>query len=904
MKKLAVLLFLLVFTIGVITSCGPMFVPLEDDSSVGDDGSNDSSNLPDGDKPSDGDVPDKPPTEEYKYTAFTADELALIADYFDFEIPFIPTNDYGIEPMESTDERGICYYTVGNTKEEFERYLDALDFELFGEETDEEGDTWYYFDIGDACFDIVYYEYEGESYIEAYVYNYVSDGDDTTGGDAGEEEEQGYLIKCSNAAGTYYFNGTTQNGKFGATDNSAEAAIVFLEKCEGGYLIYFYDGGNKTYVVMNDGSSQGNFTEFATSATVFEWNEYVGTYVVAEDSNNRAFGMKPDSVAAEFSSYDSSNKYNFGEFVRAPGATLPDDGGTTPPPAGDYLYNSFLSSELAALKSFAGFTIPFIPTNDYGLDEYTYENEVGLNYYTYGNTKAEFMLFLDSLEGFTSAGSEADEDGDIWYYYDRGEYMLDAAWYVDADGNYVIDVYLFIYENEGGSGSDGSDTTDSDLITNAGAGLPEGTDGVYEIVFTDALYVKDVTDQGNYIDGCPTTGKSAVLVIPVDFSDRTASSLGYKTSVLEGVLGAGSTGCDYYSLHDFYYTSSYGQLDLQITVLSEWFRPANTSEYYAKQTMDYYGEQTPIGDQLIMDEALAYLEPKMDLSKFDSDGNGVIDSVILVNTLEINSDDNYYWAYRYWNIYTDSSDYYYEYDGVSANDYIWMSYQFIFETTDIFGNVSFDDKNARCPYTFIHEFGHILGADDYYDTAGVHDPLGGYDIMDSMSGDHNAFTKINYGWIKRSRLVTTDTSVTLSLEDFSKAGDTIIIGANFDPKLGAYQEYYILMYYTCTGLNGGEYGYFDKAGVVVYHINASLYSEVYEGETYYDIYNNNTDASDTEYGTEDDLITFAKSSIGGYTYVAGDTPAKLLDYAGNSIGYTFKVDSISSESATITFTKI
>ena len=118
-------------------------------------------------------------------------------------------------------------------------------------------------------------------------------------------------------------------------------------------------------------------------------------------------------------------------------------------------------------------------------------------------------------------------------------------------------------------------------------------------------------------------------------------------------------------------------------------------------------------------------------------------------------------------------------------------------------------------YTFIHEFAHILGVDDYYDTAYIGSPLDGCDIMDSMVGDHNAYSKINLGWITSSRLVTTNTSITLTLEDFSKNGDTIIIANNWNEKLGAYQEYYILMYYTSNGLNSGDdYGYFARDGVV------------------------------------------------------------------------------------------
>ena len=98
-------------------------------------------------------------------------------------------------------------------------------------------------------------------------------------------------------------------------------------------------------------------------------------------------------------------------------------------------------------------------------------------------------------------------------------------------------------------------------------------------------------------------------------------------------------------------------------------------------------------------------------------------------------------------------------------------------------------------------------------------------------------------------------------------------------------------------------GYFSRDGVVVYHVNASLYKETIDGETYYDIYNNNTDASD-EYGTRDNLIEFVKLANDTFTFVEGDTlPANVKDDNGNTLAYNFVITSVTEGSVTITFTK-
>ncbi len=451
----------------------------------------------------------------------------------------------------------------------------------------------------------------------------------------------------------------------------------------------------------------------------------------------------------------------------------------------------------------------------------------------------------------------------------------------------------------------GVDAPDT-LMTNDGKGLPVGTNGVYDVSFADAVYVKDVTGQSYYAGGCPTTGSPAVLVIPVDFIDCDAEAHGYDTDVIKQAFEEGGV-TDYHSVYDYYYTSSYEQLTLDITVLDFWFTPRYTSGYYESATAYYYGTEYDAGDQMILDEALAYLDTTMgmDLSKFDSDGNGTIDAVVLINSLDV-GEDNFHWAYRYWNFYTDGNDNYYQYDGVYANDYLWASYQFLHESYDGNGNVRYDDTSVLNTYTYIHEFGHVLGADDYYDTAYIGSPMGGLDVMDAKAGDHNAYTKFNLGWIDTARLVTTDSSVTLTLADFSQSGDTIILANNWDPELGAYQEYFILVYYRNTGLNAGNGGYFARDGILVYHVNASLYFEEQNGDVYYDVYYNNTDPSDPG-GTGENLIEFVKHLDGEeeiYTYVVGDSLPAVTDDSGNALGYTFTVDSLEDGAATLTFTKL
>ena len=571
-------------------------------------------------------------------------------------------------------------------------------------------------------------------------------------------------------------------------------------------------------------------------------------------------------------------------------------------PSEDYAYTSFSVTEEALYLDVIGEVMPFIPNNEYYVQEYNIPFEYitirGVLLLTYNNTQEEFDAYRELYSNY-EGGTYTDEFGSTSYYYvpNEGTHVIKMSYY-EENGKYVfiLDVYR---EVKGGTAGNGTGIPYDELFTNEGVGLPSDADGIYDIDFTKGEYIKDVTNQGLYIDGCPPIGSPAVLVIPVQFSDVTAESRGFTIdNIVQAFSKDGKT--DYYSLYDYYYISSYGKLTLDVTVLDFWFTPQYESEYYADFSFEYEGEEVIGGYHLVLNEALDYLDDIMDLSQFDSDNNGTIDSVVLVNTLEIDSSNYFNWGYREFNIYMDETGSYYEYDDVHAKDFVWVAYQFLHGRYDDKGIMFFDNVSGMNTDTFIHEFGHVIGLDDYYDYAGIYYPLYGRDVMDGGCGDHNAYSKFNLGWITTSRLVVTDESITLTLEDFSKNGDTIIIANNWDDKLGAYQEYYVLVYYTNNGLNAGKNsGYFDTEGIIVYHVNAAMYMK--EDEEYYDVYNRNTDAVH-ELGTKDNLIGFVFTTRGDFVYGVGDSMPTVIDDYGNELIYNFTVDALTSEYATITFT--
>ncbi len=818
----------------------------------------------------------------HTYTDFTASEKSLFTNAVGLVIPFIPNDDYTVEEILYDGVNYISFYTFGNTQAEFDAYRALFsDYSYDGSEEDEYGDTWYYYTKGDVYVDLAFYNYEGDTVVDVCVY--LADDDDT--GNNGNESQIDYGTLDAPVSTTYANNACAdlENGESSASPFYVKGKVTEIGEDKGNYYknVYFTDGTTEMLIyTINMASGVSGFEVGDTIVAYGYIKNYSGTIEMA--TYNGTVYVYVVSVEPADDGQGGGNQ---------------GDGSSS-----SHTYTDFTSSEKSLFTNAVGLVIPFIPNDDYTVEEILYDGVNYINFYTFGNTQAEFDAYRALFSDYSYDGSEEDEYGDTWYYYTKGDVYVDMSFYY-YEGDYVVDIYVCLADDDGGdSGSQGGGSTESeDLLTNDGKGLPTDSDGVYDVDFTDGSYVKDVTDQGYYLDGCPTTGSPAVLVIPVEFSDATAQSKGYTIENIEKIFNGEAGSLSYYSLYEYFLTSSYGKLDLDITVVDNWFRPKNSSSYYENRTMTMEGYEIAIGDQLIMDEALAYLATIMDLSQFDSDNNGVIDAVVMVNTLDI-GDDDFHWAYRYWNFYTDSDGYYYEYDGVSANDYVWVPYEFMFEYCDENGDVDYSTSNPLNPYTFIHEFSHILGADDYYDTSYTGSPMGGYDVMDSMAGDHNPYTKFNYGWITSSRLVVTDSSVTLTLDAFAKNGDTILLANNWDDALGAYQEYYVIMYYTATGLNAGEGGYFTRDGILVYHVNSSLFADDSYDEIYYDVYNNNTSPSG-ENGTKDNLVEYVLTGAGYYTFGVGDSLPVVTDDAGNALGYTFTVDELTAESATITFTK-
>lgn len=366
----------------------------------------------------------------------------------------------------------------------------------------------------------------------------------------------------------------------------------------------------------------------------------------------------------------------------------------------------------------------------------------------------------------------------------------------------------------------------------------------------------------------PSTGKSKILVVPVDFSDyRASSKLGgeeqSQKSIYDTFFGA-SEDTGWESLKTYYEKSSYGALTLEGEV-TPWYHASYSTTRFAQlsgsgEYADYYDPTWTMLDEVT---EWAKNTLKIDLSEYDTNGDGFIDGVWMVYSCPFDTSENgsdVYWAYTY-------SNYDNEESANSANPvgykYCWASYSFIF-----------DDSDYALPdaHTFIHETGHMLGLDDYYNCDGTDEGVaGGVDMMDFNIGDHSAYSKYLLNWTSPYVVDGSLDEVTIELKPFESSGEFILLrDTTFNDS--PYDEYILIEYYTPTGLNAKDTdGYsnglntYVQSGVKITHIDSRLLRLTSSESRYVDDFDENDWYDSDVY----------------YMIGASNTPSYSMDSANN-----------------------
>ncbi|MFA6199800.1 MAG: M6 family metalloprotease domain-containing protein [Bacteroidales bacterium] len=299
-----------------------------------------------------------------------------------------------------------------------------------------------------------------------------------------------------------------------------------------------------------------------------------------------------------------------------------------------------------------------------------------------------------------------------------------------------------------------------------------------------------------------TKGIRKLLVILVQYSDL---SFTYTRQQFENMFN--QVGYSTGSVRDYFRANSYGKLDLQSTIVGPYTLP-NTQAFYGAHS----GTQNDANARQMIIDACNAADSAVDFNIYDNDGNLTVDGVhvIYAGRGEHNGGgDNAIWAHR--SKLTPPL----VLDGVRIIDYSCAC-----------------EKNSSNAMSGIgvhsHEFGHVLGLLDYYDSDysdnGISKTFGEFEIMDAGAYDnnektpplYNAYSKVFLGW---ATPYVIDTNMLMDITSMPSTDTALIFKVNtpndgeyflFENKdfsgWNAYLHSSIINYRNYGGVNSGILG--------------------------------------------------------------------------------------------------
>lgn len=403
----------------------------------------------------------------------------------------------------------------------------------------------------------------------------------------------------------------------------------------------------------------------------------------------------------------------------------------------------------------------------------------------------------------------------------------------------------------------------------------------------------DNTD-GHDLREVKTEGDYRILVILVNFKDvKFNTSWGDSKELINDMLNGqkfrfqGATG----SVNDYYRRVSSGKFNPIFDVAGPVTLSKNEMDYVTTNPDDLMkdedgnpvmtsGKPTPVySPGRMVEEAVKLLEDQVDFTQYDSDDDGLVDFVYLffagVSATTGGDRIHNIWPHAF--TLTSALGAPVEVDGVKVNRYCTSSELGSAHTLAGIG-------------TFCHEFAHVLGLPDNYDTANNNGTAsscftpGCYSAMDAGYYNNNEHTPPLYSsyeqysleWMKPAELSGTGRYTLLPIEARS-FGYKVASPAN--P-----QEYFLLE------ARGNSYldQYLKGHGLLVWHIDFDL--EVWDSnKPNNDVNHQRIDVVEADNvkseGTRDGDTFPGVSGICEFT--KGVTPA-FKDWKGNTVGYDLR----------------
>ncbi len=298
----------------------------------------------------------------------------------------------------------------------------------------------------------------------------------------------------------------------------------------------------------------------------------------------------------------------------------------------------------------------------------------------------------------------------------------------------------------------------------------------------------------------PAYGKRYGIVVLVEYQNlgfAIENPNDYVSRMLnqEGFSDNGGTG----SARDYFIDNSHGEFQPQFDVYGPVTLPYN---------YQYYGENNSYGEDMHAEEMVIHacqiLDDSVDLSMYDNDGDGQIDFVYIIFPGMGEADggkEDTVWPHQ-WTLDEAQPSQSYIFDGVQLNNYACSA------------ELQYNEE----PYgigCFVHEFSHVLGLPDLYDTGtGKSYTPEDYSILDYGMYANDTNTPVGYGIFERSALGWMEPELLLAPESYALQA---ISKSNHGFYLPTAQdtEYFL---FENRQLDGWD-AYLPNTGMLVWHID-------------------------------------------------------------------------------------
>ncbi len=145
----------------------------------------------------------------------------------------------------------------------------------------------------------------------------------------------------------------------------------------------------------------------------------------------------------------------------------------------------------------------------------------------------------------------------------------------------------------------------------------------------------------------PLRGNVNLLAVLVDFSDYSATVTGSLTAIDNLIFSPAVVGRG--SVRDFFNDASYGQVDVVTVNLPSttgWRRSPQTYAYYVNG--QYGWGAYPRNAGRMVEDLVGLLDPLVDFSQYDNDGNGSVDTLLVIHAgsgAEFSTSVNHIWSH-------------------------------------------------------------------------------------------------------------------------------------------------------------------------------------------------------------------------------------------------------------------